>query len=91
MSAKKVVVGDVGAEPSYEMIVVDEILITVVSVIWKDSDGNILVQGEQLVSGDVEAAEKVAKVFAGDLKKNFAHRFPLVEAEPEPEPEEVEK
>ncbi len=89
MSAK--VVGDVGAEPSYEMIVVDEILITVVSVTWKDSDGNVLVQGEQLVSGDVEAAEKVAQVFAGDLKKNFAHRFPLVEAEPELEPEEVEK
>ncbi len=89
MSAKKIMLDDIGAESSCEMVVVDEIPISVVSVTWKDSDGNILVQGEQLVSGDVETAEKVAKVFAGDLKKNFAHRFPLVEAEPEPE--EVEK
>ena len=49
---------------------------SVVRVTWEDGDGNVLVTGEKKVRGGPSEAAKVADKFAGDLKKNFAKRFP---------------
>jgi hypothetical protein len=53
------------------------------SLQWLDGSTEI-VSGVTHVKGDMAAAEAYARVFAEDLRRNFAERFP---PEPSPMPE----
>lgn len=56
---------------------------SIVQVTWKDDQGNVIVHGEKRVKGGSKKAEKVAKAFAEDLRRNFHERFPKP-SEPKP-------
>lgn len=49
---------------------------SILRVTWKDDGGNIIVSGEKKVKGDPAEAAKIEHIFAEDLRRNFADRFP---------------
>lgn len=54
------------------------------TVTWRRPDQSEIITGEKLVLGGETAATSEAPFFAGDLKRNFAHLFPIPVTSPEP-------
>lgn len=53
-------------------------------VTWYRPDQSEIITGEKLVLGGETAAASEATFFADDLKRNFAHLFPVPVTPPEP-------
>ena len=54
------------------------------TVTWFRPDQTEIISGEKLVKGGVISAASEAPFFAEDLKRNFAHLFPVPVIPPEP-------